>query len=95
MDCSMPGLPVYHQLLELTQTHVHQVSDAIQPSHPLPDLQTPKLPVLGKIPNWLSLWRSDFYKTLQKGAQSSRTQVEVIPPSTSGCARPWIILRDC
>ena len=35
MDCSMPGLPVHHQLLELVQTHVHQVSDAIQPSHPL------------------------------------------------------------
>ena len=32
MDCSMPGLPVYHQLPELTQTHVHWVSDAIQPS---------------------------------------------------------------
>ena len=35
MDCSMPGLPVHHQLLEFTQTHVHRVSDAIQPSHPL------------------------------------------------------------
>ena len=35
MDCSMPGLPVYHQLLEFTQTHVHWVRDAIQPSHPL------------------------------------------------------------
>ena len=35
MDCSMPGLPVHHQLLELTQTHVYWVSDAIQPSHPL------------------------------------------------------------
>ena len=35
MNCSMPGLPVHHQLLEFTQTHVHQVSDAIQPSHPL------------------------------------------------------------
>ena len=33
MDCSMPGFPVHHQLLELTQTHVHWVSDAIQPSH--------------------------------------------------------------
>ena len=31
----MPGLPVHHQLLEFTQTHVHRVSDAIQPSHPL------------------------------------------------------------
>jgi len=35
MDCSTPGLPVHHQLLEFTQTHVHQVSDATQPSHPL------------------------------------------------------------
>ena len=35
MDCSMPGFPVHHQLLELAQTHVHQVSDTIQPSHPL------------------------------------------------------------
>ena len=34
-DCSTPGFPVHHQLPELTQTHVHQVSDAIQPSHPL------------------------------------------------------------
>ena len=36
MDCSMPGFPVHHQLLEPAQTHVHWVSDAIQPSHPLP-----------------------------------------------------------
>ena len=35
MDCSMPGFPVHHQLLELAQTHVHQIGDAIQPSHPL------------------------------------------------------------
>ena len=35
MDCSAPGFPVHHQLPELAQTHVHQVSDAIQPSHPL------------------------------------------------------------
>ena len=35
MDCGTPGLPVHHQLPETTQTHVHQVGDAIQPSHPL------------------------------------------------------------
>ena len=35
MECSTPGFPVYHQLPELTQTHVHCVNDAIQPSHPL------------------------------------------------------------
>ena len=39
MDCSTPGLPVCHQLLELAQTHVHGVSDAIQPSHPLLRIQ--------------------------------------------------------
>ena len=35
MECSMPGLPVHHQLPEFTQTHVHWVTDVIQPSHPL------------------------------------------------------------
>ena len=35
MNCSTPGLPVHHQLPEFTQNHVHRVSDAIQPSHPL------------------------------------------------------------
>ena len=35
MDCSTPGFPVHHQLWEFTQTQIHWVSDAIQPSHPL------------------------------------------------------------
>ena len=41
MNCSTPGLPVHHQLPEFTQTHVPQVSDAIQPFHPL---SSPSLP---------------------------------------------------
>ena len=41
MDCSPPGFPLLHQLPELAQTHVYQVSDAIQPSHPL---SSPSLP---------------------------------------------------
>ena len=41
MNCSAPGLPVHHQLPESTQTHVHRVSDAIQPSHPLSSLLLP------------------------------------------------------
>ena len=41
MDCNTPGLPVHHQLPEPTQTHVHRVGDAIQPSHPL---SSPSLP---------------------------------------------------
>ena len=43
MNRSTPGLPVHHQLPESTQTHVHQVGDAIQPSHPL---SSPSLPAL-------------------------------------------------
>ena len=43
MNCSMPGFPVLHHLLELTQTHAHQVGDAIQPSH---SLSPPSLPAL-------------------------------------------------
>ena len=35
MDCSTPGFPIHQKLLDLTQTHIHRVSDAIQPSHPL------------------------------------------------------------
>ena len=41
MNRSTPGLPVYHQLLEFTETHVHRVSDAIQPSHPLSSSSPP------------------------------------------------------
>ena len=41
MDCSTPGFPAYHQLPELTQTPVHQVGDAIRPSHSLSSLSPP------------------------------------------------------
>ena len=44
MNCSRPGLPVHHQLLEFTQTHVHRVGDAIQPSQPLSSPSPPPLP---------------------------------------------------
>ena len=43
MNRSTPGLPVHHQLLEFTETHVHRVSDAIQPSHPLSSPPPPAL----------------------------------------------------
>ena len=56
MDCSTPGLPVHHQLPEFTQAHVHWVSDAIQPSHPL---SSPSLPAFNLsqhqgLFNWVS-----------------------------------------
>ena len=41
MNCSTPGLPVHHQRPEFTQIHIHRVSDAIQPSHPLSSPSTP------------------------------------------------------
>ena len=43
MNRSRPGLPVHHQLPEFTQTHVHRVGDAIQPSHPLSSPSTFKV----------------------------------------------------
>ena len=69
MDCSMPGLPVYHQLLELTQTHVHWVGYAIQPSHPLssPLLLPPIFPSIRVFSNetvlhirWPKYWSFSF-----------------------------------
>ena len=53
MNCSTPGLPVHHQLLEFIQTHVHRVGDAIQPSHPGSSPTPParkSLPASGSFP---------------------------------------------
>ena len=53
MNHSMPGLPVHHQLQEFTQTHIHQVCDVIQPSHPLSSPSSPapsSLPALESFP---------------------------------------------
>ena len=69
MNSSMPGLPVHHQLLEFTQTHVHRVSDAIQPSHPLssPFLLPPIPPSIRVFSNestlhmrWPKYWSFSF-----------------------------------
>ena len=53
MNHSTPGLPVHHQLPESTQTHVHRVSDAIQPSHPL---LSPSPPALNQAQLFVNLW---------------------------------------
>ena len=53
MNCNMPGYPVHHQLLEIIQTHVNWVGDAIQPSHPLPSpllLHLQSFPASGSFP---------------------------------------------
>ena len=60
MDCSTPGFLVHHQLLELAQTHVYQVSDAIQPSHYNSDCHKNTLRIsLGIIDKFLGLTRRD------------------------------------
>ena len=60
MNRSMPGLPLHHQHLEFTQTHVHRVSDAIQPSHPL---SSPSPPAPNPSQNQsLFQWVKSFYE---------------------------------
>ena len=57
MDCSTPGFPAHHQLPELAQTHDHQVSDAIQPSHPLSSPTTNKTKRKSK--DWDKIFAND------------------------------------
>ena len=59
MDCSTPGIPVHHQLPELAQTHVHRVSDAIQPSHPL---LSPSPPAFNAQHQGLFQWISSLHQ---------------------------------
>ena len=55
MNCSTPGFHVHHQLLEFTQTHVHRVGDAIQPSHPLSFHSPPALAIVSSCEEQLPL----------------------------------------
>ena len=70
MDCSPPGLPVHHQLLEFTQTHVHWVGDAIQPSH----LVVPFSSCLQSFPASGSFQMSQFFAS---GGQSIAVSASV------------------
>ena len=66
MDCSTPGFPDHHQLLKLAQTHVHRVSDAIQPSRPL---SSPSPPAFNSTANYKA-HRGIWPKVKVKVAQS-------------------------
>ena len=93
MNCSMPGLPVHHQLPEFTQTHVHRVGDAIQPSHPLssPSPSAPNPSQHQSLYQWInSAW----------GSQSTGVSAlaSFLPKNTQGWAPSewtgWISLQS-
>ena len=73
MDCSTPGFPVHHQLPEFAQTHVHQVSDAIQPSHPL----------LSPSPSTFNLSQGLFNQGLFQWGSSSHQVAKVLEASAA------------
>ena len=72
MDCSTPGLPVYHQLPKFAQTHVHRVSDAIQPSHPLSSPSPPAFSL-------------SQHQGLFQGVSSSRQLAKVLEHTRLSC----------
>ena len=81
MDCSTPGLPVHHQLPELTQTRVHQVGDAIQPSHPL----------LSPFPSAFNLAQ---HQDLFQWVNSSHQVVKVLEFQLQHQSFQWILRTD-
>ena len=92
MDCSTPGFPVHHQLPELTQTHVHWVGDAIQPSHPL---SSPSPPAFN-----LSHHQGLFQRIFASGGQSIgvSASASVLPMNTQDWSplgwTDWISLQS-
>ena len=73
MDCSAPGFPVHHQLLELAQTHVHWVSNAIQPSYPL---SSPSPPAFNLTQHQgLFQWVSSSYQVAKASGVSASASI--------------------
>ena len=94
MECSIPGLPVPHQLPELTQTHVHWVGDATQPSHPLSSSSPPALNLSQH--QGLFKWVSSLQKSGQSigvSASASVLQMNTRDWSPSGWTG-WISLQS-
>ena len=94
MNCSTPGLPVRHQFPESTQTHVHRVSDAIQPSHPLLSPSSPalKLSQHQGLFQWVSS-SHEVAKVLQAWASTSVLPMNTQDWSLLGCTG-WISLQS-
>ena len=88
IDCSTPGFPVHHQLPELVQTHVHQASDAIQPSHSLSSPSPTANEYSGLISfriDWLDLL--EVQGTLKSLLQHHSSQVDKKSPANTGGMR--------
>ena len=79
MDCNTPGFPIHHQLPELVHTHIHQVSDAIQPSHPL---SSPSPPVLN-LSQHKGLFQCQFFASSGQNIGVSAS-ASVLPMNYSG-----------
>ena len=78
MNRSTPGLPVHHQLLEFTQTHVHRVGDTIQPSHPLWS-PSPPAPNPSQHQGLLG-WKKHKLESRLPGEISVTSDMQMIPP---------------
>ena len=81
MNRSTPGLPVHHQLPEFTQTHIHQVGDAIQPSHPL---SSPSPPAPQSLPASGSFTMSQLF-TWRGQSIGVSASASVLPMNTQDC----------
>ena len=109
MNRSTPGLPVHHQLPEFTQTHVHRVSDAIQPSHPL---SSPSPPAPNPSQHLYIKWASLVAQLVKKYACNARDQVRswvgkipwsrawqptpvFLPGESPGTEEPCRLVRVC
>ena len=94
MNCSMLGLPVHHQLPEFTQTHVHQVGNAIQPSHPLssPSPPAPNPSQHQSLFQWVNSSHEVAYAAAAaKSLQSCLTLCDPIDGSPPGSPVPGIL----
>ena len=103
MNCSTPGLPVHHQLLESTQTHIHWVNDAIQQSHPLlspspPALNFPSIKVFSNESTlcirWPKRWSFSFKISPSNEHPeliSREAQSLIIFKFINLCPAPWFL----
>ena len=97
MDRSTPGLPVHHQLPEFTQTHVPQVSDAIQPPHPLSSPSPPTLTLLLSLPHSVDYLQCSVQSTPHRTLQAAHLSLSFLHhPSPDPqhvfprfCSGPW------